>query len=301
WVMQNKLDRSLVFFDTSGKTLGAFFVYKRGDVTEARWNGIEINKISNTHIQQIIQSILSLTDSGLALSALLEEIDSSLWITDPKGESQKQGLSVLVGRPLVLARARVNLALKGEALVNQALDETGKKDSSDLLSVEFPSRIGAIELPDNGVIGYFRNQDYEQFNVLDQYQQEGDSPKRPPYIVSAPTEALKIGQRQFEYFTLLLDPRGAVHTTTGILPTFTLQLSSAYTTTPIQNMEITFRIGPLLTDPDTVQMPTPSDIHGQLSFTDQNGTNVIQSARTNAAFPLKRNQLKEGELTLKKE
>lgn len=300
WVIQNKLDRSLVFFDAAGKTLGAFFIYKRGDVTQARWNGNDVTTISNTHLQQLIQTLLNMKGNGLALSALLEQIDSSLWITDPMGEQQKQGLSVLVGRPLALVRTRVNLTLKGESFVNQALNKTGKKDTSGLLDVQFPARIGAVELPSNGVMGYYRAEDYSQFFVLENTLESDKSTTiQHPYTPKSKHESLQIGQNKFAYFTVLLDPRGSVHTTTGILPTFQLQLPNIYVEEPIKKMEITFRTGPLLTDPDQLRMPTPSSIRGQLSFTDQEGTKPIKAAMINAAFPLKRHQLKEGELTLK--
>jgi hypothetical protein len=50
---------------------------------------------------------------GQAFANLLEAIDSTLWAVDPMGGRTDQSLSVLVGRPLGLVRARLRLAADG--------------------------------------------------------------------------------------------------------------------------------------------------------------------------------------------
>ena len=66
--------------------------------------------------------------------------------------------------------------------------------------------------------------------------------------------------------TLLLDPRGAVHATSGILPRKKIELMREHIAPALDAMALTFRVGPVLVDPDTIRMPLPAEIKGGWSW-----------------------------------
>jgi hypothetical protein len=65
------------------------------------------------------------------------------------------------------------------------------------------------------------------------------------------------------FVTLLMDPHAAVHATTGLLPTKTLELQGSFTKRALENMAVTFRTGPILTNPKKIQMPLPNVKNGE--------------------------------------
>jgi hypothetical protein len=69
-------------------------------------------------------------------------------------------------------------------------------------------------------------------------------------------------QQSTAYVTMILDPRGSVHASTGIHPTKDLTLPSSYVLGALNQMEVTFRTGPLLSDPETLRMPLPAEQKG---------------------------------------
>jgi hypothetical protein len=59
--------------------------------------------------------------------------------------------------------------------------------------------------------------------------------------------------------TLLLDPRGAVHATSGILPTKAIQIPADHLVEALRNIEVTFLTAPILTDRGKINLPLPDE------------------------------------------
>jgi hypothetical protein len=55
--------------------------------------------------------------------------------------------------------------------------------------------------------------------------------------------------------TLLLDPRGAVHATSGILPTKAIQIPADQFVEALRNIEVTFLTAPILTEKRVRHLP----------------------------------------------
>jgi hypothetical protein len=113
--------------------------------------------------------------------------------------------------------------------------------------------------------------------------------------------------------TLLLDPRGGVHATTGIVPVTRVDLPPEFVAGPLKAMEVTFRLAPALTFaqptpvvagqtpayPNAVVLPQPSEQNGTWSFWDQEpvwtGYDIVP-ATPNALFKPYRITLRDGRL-----
>ncbi|WP_220448454.1 hypothetical protein [Nonomuraea diastatica] len=67
---------------------------------------------------------------------------------------------------------------------------------------------------------------------------------------------------------LLLDPRAAVHATSGITPTATVTVPPAHVDDALRHMQALFRFGPVLTteQAQTLVFPRPGEKHGTWSW-----------------------------------
>src|SRR5262249_3162978 len=59
--------------------------------------------------------------------------------------------------------------------------------------------------------------------------------------------------------TLLVDPRGAVHATTGVLPTKAIRIPPDQYTEALRALEITFLSTPILTVQGKINLPLPTE------------------------------------------
>jgi hypothetical protein len=84
--------------------------------------------------------------------------------------------------------------------------------------------------------------------------------------------------RVMTYVSMLVDPRGSVHATTGILPTMAVTLPGDFVDDALAAMKITFRINGILTDQritaetgngaeaTTILMPVPEETRGDWAW-----------------------------------
>jgi hypothetical protein len=351
WVMPNHLDDSLMVFSATGENLGAAIkvqtdksaVNPKG--TGLRWDaapgtvvplGARPN-LPNAHLQGFVNGLLQrgLQTGGAALTELLQSIDASLWTISPFGQ-QEGNLSVLLGRPLAVVRAELSLNLYGLPYYNQSWKLTGSYYVKDgqynptlppFASVKFKLRVGDTGFKDNGVLGYFLNDDYSTFYAVygsgGQTAQLYEALKQPllrslsllqtltfdaplassnyverDHLIELPADGTKA------YLTLLIDPRKVIPVITGSLPANTLALAPGPATQALNNMKATFRVGPVLTEPSKIRMPIPAEIKGNWAWlartdvTNWGGETPIEAQDPIARLEASPLTLSEGWLTL---
>jgi hypothetical protein len=189
---------------------------------------------------------------------LMAAIDEGLWTVDPLGSWSDQTLAQLVGRPLALVRASLALELNGDPafditwrgvkdlLAGQPFDDFG------LTATPFDVTIGNSKLLTDGLIGYFLDDDYSRF-YLAQY---GKAPPAGGYVV--PTQPIQLKPDAAPTtVTMIVDPRAAIHATSGIQPTKSIQLPPDQVQAALAAIMITFMTGPLVTDAKVLSAPMP--------------------------------------------
>jgi hypothetical protein len=196
---------------------------------------------------------------------LLDVIDSTLWTSNPWEAGTDQNLSVLIGRPLAVVRARLEYQLHGRPVYDQGWAATGKRDTHGYEKIDFPVKLGSLQLSNDGLLGYFLENDYRRFNAVHELEVP-----RSNYIAHDDVR-INFGSRSEALITMVMDPRGVAHAANGIMPVKETRLSPAYVDGPLSQMEVTFRTGPLMTDPGTIRMPTPADIRGKWSWIQRSG------------------------------
>ncbi|SJN54918.1 hypothetical protein VR7878_00990 [Vibrio ruber DSM 16370] len=257
--------------------------------------------IGNVHLQAMINALLKtgVTESGVQSYAdLMSAIDTSLWLNNLLTANQGN-LAILLGRPLAVVRAEVVLDLAGDPAFSQGWYQTGAHYNDDgtfkltqppFVATDFQVRIGDSQLNKNGVMGYFVADDYDTFYAVygnnsqtqvlqQQLRQSRVMPKAEQMkaMVSVPTTpssgyvmtdhvvSLSV-QQQTVKLTLLMDPFGDLTLTPGSLPGSSVTLPTGPVTQAMDNLSATFRTGPLLLDPQQIQMPTPSEVRGNWSW-----------------------------------
>lgn len=279
WLMTDYLDKSLEVFSPTGKNIGELITYKRGQKTEARWLPNDGQQIPNDLLNRLINSIIEYTNSASALAALMRSVDDGLAEIN-LSNNNPDAFVILFGQPLALVRASIKLEVKGIT-------------DNRLANIDFNIRLSNEKLLDNGVIGYFKNNLFEHFHS--NYNKDLSD-----YIKSSTVEKIKVNQPLEVVF--LMNPSGLVHLNTGVLPTVEINIPERYITPAINNMSMSFRVGPIISEPDNLQIIKPSDENASLIWQQhgQDENSTFSSAKSEGNFPIKRNTLNEGWLKLKK-
>ncbi len=257
--------------------------------------------LPNEHLEAFVMRLLATAANGSgAYDDLMDSIDSSLWAMGNFGR-QAGNLSVLLGRPLAVVRAEVGLSLGGLPLFNQSWIATGEfydREGTYRLSyppycdVPFHLRIGDSQFTTNGVMGYFQSDNYDTFYAV---YGSGLQTSRLKKALSEPASQGRLGLDEYETtlrgtpgfktayvntghlvtlppsaspvkLTLLVDPSGDIPVIPGSLPATAVSLPNGPVASALNNLKATFRAGPLLLNPDRIQMPTPAEVKGNWAW-----------------------------------
>jgi hypothetical protein len=327
WILPNHLDRSLAVYDAAGLPLGEVLRMGAPDnwvpspvVTGSPPAPPTPADIANPVLREVVASIAAQTSDVFA--GLYRSIDETLWMVDPMGGRSDAMLSVLIGRPLAVVQAQVQLRLYGNPATNRTWNAMVSDPDTcatihsvgEILDVPFEVRLGSLELRDDGVLGYFLPDGpakYGTFYVV----HFPDGVEEGGYLkpVLAPSQesgapptyqgdvSLKYG-RDPVTVTLLLDPRGNVHASTGILPVTSAALPGHLVEELMGRLAVTFQTGPVIADPGTLRLPLPAERNGTWTWLQRVGTaweeDAIVDADDLARLPDALLQLRDGWLRL---
>jgi hypothetical protein len=224
-----------------------------------------------------------------ALSAMLRAIDTTLWTVDPFGSLGQSHIAGLVGRPIAVVAARLALDLRsdaGELAYADGLHEAGRQARYDALAAQqFELRLGEITRTDDGLLGYFVDDDYAHFHVVDpqialqalpsgrgqgELSDDGGDPNTPKAITHdyiTTDGVLRIRPGQTIRLTLLMHPGGKVHLTSGVLPRTAQALARDWVDPGLSRLAPSLRTGPLLVDADKVRLPKVASFPAEQLFT----------------------------------
>ncbi len=337
WLLPNHLDQSLAVYDADGVPLGNLEVFlvsaTEGELVWRPAPGqpgtspvVDPNDppdIANAHLLALVEGLLQHADAAKAFTNFMAAIDETLWTVDPLGGRHDENLSVLIGRPLAVVRANLQLQLAGDAAVNQAwyklFGDSGSTlvdDTGSLLDLSWPVRIGDLNLRDDGVLGYYEGGDYATFNAahipkdvvpastpyLDKIGEDGNYVhlQAQPTLHAASTGVV-FDPTGSVYTTLVVDPRGLINCITGLLPDRQAIISDDLVTAAADQLVVTFSTGPVLLDAETVRIPQPAEQKGTWTWirptgtdTDDWATDPVRAAEQQARVPDAPPILREG-------
>ncbi len=310
WLLPDHIDRALEIFSADGNPQGQLrhtsqdraVVWEGVPGQAADMGAAPAESIDNPHVAEFARTMVerdtlerntvgdnasNSEDRESLLNALLRVIDTTLWTVDPFGNTGTEFYSVLTGRPIAIIRARLKLEVISDLPIytnlDNALQQARKKAYDKLYSQFFDVRLGALSRFEDGLLGYFVDDDYSKFYpVHNAVTQEAIKAGRYKGFASAikdvrefasTLEKEAINSRYIEHdptvpirpgqsikLTLLMDPGASIHATCGILPRKSITLPRVFIEPALKQIAPSFRLGPVLVDPEHIRMPKPKGL-----------------------------------------
>jgi len=269
WLFPNYFDSSLMIYDPDGEALGALIL--GGDTSRVFWHNApggsdpdaEMNAVlqgRNEHFVKVIRWIYNGGDSTnfLAMQAIIEEATINM---DPDHHHEATVESLMIGKPLAVTRAHLDMELESLPAINQGWDDfedyistekNGNEGSTpdyssymnrnrcDFTRVNFPVMLGNQARGNDGHVGYFLNNQYDNFF----------SDQAIPVNLEPGSDACEL--------TLLVNPRFKVHAYTGILPVKDIDIPPSLYEPVLDRLNITFFNSPLLMNVEEPAMALPN-------------------------------------------
>lgn len=298
WVVHNVMDDNLMFYNTEGELLGSVglindtpgFIQKPESTLQNISGLITSEIIENNHLRNFTNHILR--NDKAFFDNLLLVLTHAQEHTDPESFEQHPELSLLIGQPMALVRAKLDFKLFGEYARNQRgkdfqIEMFNSQNNTDYKysdasftdnfeKVEIPIRLGDYRQLNDGLIGYWDDSDNSTEDVKgifhtpigDLYTGSHVSIKsvlNPLEIISLKSflvEHIKMEISQApaddpHYLTMLFDPRAQLNITTGVLPVKTIDIPSGLYKHALKNIRATFLMSPIITPKDKLQFPLP--------------------------------------------
>ncbi|WP_020572684.1 hypothetical protein [Parafrankia discariae] len=261
WLLPEFLDDSIQVHAADGRRLGQL----RGDLAAddpAVWRAAPgapataLTDIDNARLRAVVARLAASGTDGVG--GFLDTLDDGLAGVEPEGLISPTVRTVLFGRPLAVVRLSIRLELLGPAAVSQDwnvfrqdLARPGR-ESNAFERVRFPVRVGEHGRLGDGVLGYWLEDASGTLgprfhDVAGLAQEEAEI----PVAVTAAGRTVRL--------TLLVDPHGPIHVTSGVLPVETVQVAAEHFAAALDRLEVGFLAAPVLTDADRVTVPVPAE------------------------------------------
>jgi hypothetical protein len=281
WFLPNHVDTSLMVYDNQGRALGAVDGQANWQPAPGGTGVATAAGIGNVHLRATVVDILAL--GADFVTQFLAALDGALENIEPETTDQHVDIAVLIGRPIALVRAAVDLELLGLASVHQGWNQFQQdmartiRETDGFTRVEFPMRLGAFQQLNDGLLGYWTGDDTTFCSPQsgrfphEKIRTYGDGPLSVPHAVDQPSTVVR----------MLVDPRGTVHVTSGIQPVKTISIPPAHYAPALAAIEVTFPCFPLLTDTGTVHVSLPVEPGYRWAWVDQEHgawTEITQAA-----------------------
>jgi hypothetical protein len=312
WILPNNLNGSLMIYDNDGIALGS--VNSNGHWDNAPGDNSlkkdDDSKILNPYLKKVVDTISSLEKSeNKFLENFLACLNNALENIDPENFAQHESIALLMGRPIAVVRASVNLELQGLPAINQDWNvfrqemqhnsSMKDRDTDNFDHVQFPIRIGEFKQFNDGVIGYWKEDAQGEYEDNIFYSQQGDiaesryietqmyDPKTNPEVnpkgnpedksdkskeQDAPLYIEQSIKSDPQILTMLVDPRCVFHATSGILPSKVINIPPEQYTEALKNIKVTFLMAPILTDKDQFYLPLLSEPGYDWSWLEKKGS-----------------------------
>lgn len=255
WLVANHLDDSLALFDAAGEAWGSLNLH--GPV----WQGAPgpsltqapEQRAGNPHLRGFVSAMRAATQRDPAhLRAFLDAIEAMCDHVLPHNLAQRVDLSVLMGRPLALVRASLELELFGPPALAQGPLEfrhwlaSGERADRGIATLKFPVCLGHKGDLNDGLIGYFIDQHSTDDTYAKFYVEAFDGPDGHGVCAPGFDQLSVCAGAPQRLVTMLIDPRAPVHAATGILPVKKIEIPAAMIDTAVGRLTVGFPISSVL-------------------------------------------------------
>ncbi len=297
WILPNFLDGSIVFYDRNGYSLGSITIDHQDPWQPAPGSTKAvptIQDIANEHLRNVALALVKDVQGGHLLPLLAESLQN----IHPETSLDAQDLAILMGRPIAVTRVEISVAMKGSPAYDLSWAQFSKEVNSNppqkqtmgVSAVNIPFRLGEFRQLNDSLVGYWR-EDANGVPVSPLYLPQSDpgpssssggsgiAPKGSGY--DAESVAIEGPKRTF---TLLMEPKGSIHLTTGLLPVTSVELSPEQYQDALSNIYVTFLTTPLVASEENIYLTLPREPGFEWSWLEENDEGVYQEIWTFATI-----------------
>lgn len=274
WLMPNNLENSLMIYDSEGNGLGSMIFdetsnnYKSWQIFPASTKSLADFPATqgslNKHFFEVLNAIKADT------SDFLRNLEMAQGQISPEYFAGHDSMAILVGKPVAVVRAQIGFNTRSGTLYDQGwIPFENQLKGQAPVTTEYDQVSVKIRLGENGQLNdgliAFAEKAEKPFNWVD--TNDGNDAKN--YVKAT----LSSGTTNL---TMLMDPHGQVHATSGVLPVKTINIPPEQYTAALKKMQIDFRIQPILTPANKLQLSLPKEYGYQWSWLQQIGEDWLE-------------------------
>ncbi|HEX2220060.1 MAG TPA: hypothetical protein VHG35_14760 [Gemmatimonadales bacterium] len=279
WVLPNLLDGSLVVYDAAGLAVGALTAHP-GEPWQAppgTDRRVAIEDVASPALRRMLRWLAECQrasrDAGATpfLERFLTLVERAVEQVEPDQAAHHPARALLVGRPLALVRATLNLELQGPparhlgwSALRREMRGVGR-DTRGFEHVRVPVRLGEHGRLNDGLVGYWIEEGDGYAGGRFHSPQVDPPPGAPRGGDPLVTYGHALSQLQqapaspAQTVSMLVDPRGVVHATCGVVPTKAIGIPPDQYRPALEAMEVAFLTAPLLTERGTIRVMLPDE------------------------------------------
>jgi hypothetical protein len=243
WLLTNKLDRSIMVFDTDGIELGELLVVS-GTVQLVPPRGGSTSKQKNERLYNLINGIKQSADN---FNAMVKQLDMVVNKVQSKASRQQFAMPLPVGLPIAVAGARCTLQVKGLPATSQYWAASGP---ADFTRSTFKAYLGDVTSNTDGLVGYYAGKATGDMYLP--FLEQKDIQTKSSF---QETTGLDLQINNPVDITVLVDPRSSVTITSGILPIANYTLPAHAVLKPLQELNVRFLAAPVITLKKDLKVP----------------------------------------------
>ncbi len=261
WLLPDCLDQALDIYEAAGKKCGSLKMITVSSRVQLQWQNPpgESNasgpqeRITNPYLLGFVNGLLNFTDNGSlaggeALRHLFDVCNTTALFLTAASSKQTPGIAGLMGQPLALVRASLQLELLGLPAQPQGFEhsitEAAKIHPPGLSQLSFPVTLGDSRNNKDGLIGYFMDKGSKGFETM--HLAFGMDKPNHAYFTNSDVLLTLNAAAPPAGITLLVDPRGGVQADAGILPPKLIDLAYPYINEGMKQMELDILVAPFL-------------------------------------------------------
>lgn len=315
WIVPSYFDGALLCMAADGRLLGELRPDQDALVFE-RYHAdaptLGRDSAEHPHLARFLNGLDSRDDRVRSLEDLIAAVEAARLAIVPDRPSASHPTLRMLGHPLALMRARLELEGDAEPIVPILPSRlAADPPTADYQEYAWPVLLGSNSSFEDGLIGYFDQDDYTRLYAV-------APPRNPPegYVAGRHKGAglaLRLGDSRL--VTLLADPWAGVQANTHILPTGYLRPDVDYISHALARMDAVFHVGPVLgrlqgvtvergdgteTVTQAFSLPLPVVESGEWTWRRPDGTTIAVTATDTTAriTPESRTHLRTGLLHL---
>lgn len=274
WIVVNELDRSILVFSSFGESLGYIDEKGRWRVFPGHIGPVIPQGIEQPELRKWVLWVGEQAKAGRSplpnksfMDYLIERINTALDNIATQHDEHHQGVALLTSQPLALVRAGVQLELKGMPVVHQGWEELKQEVKTlrqggpvqrvtyNIEEVDVPLRLGEHHKLGDGLVMFWESTNDNVGYLNDRFY----TPLDDQDLLLRAHGSDTINDAPVKKITMLMEPTGVVHATTGILPVQQLQITPDFYKDIINKLEVIFLSTPLLTRRGQIQLSLPTE------------------------------------------